>query len=522
MNTKEILIKLKDAIINNALDIGDVPINDIKEALIAEYTVAIGKDTIEYNRLFNYCSLIPDTGLNKNETISFIDRMINYSIEISNHTSVNTAELPDNIDPYEQYQTYLELSEHYKTANINQYYLCLENAYFHCKDAKTKQEIHDKMTAVKNSGHVTVKPASIVIVSYNCMYLMQKCIESIRNYCYKPSYEIIVVDNASTDGVTDWLEQQPDIILIKSNTNLGFPKGCNIGILNSKKENDIFLLNNDTRLTPNSLFWLRMGLYKDEETGATGAICNYDGTLQYRELFFTALDDYIRYGYINNVPMKNAYEECTILCGFAMMLKRQALDKTNLLDENLSPGYYDDDDISMQLRKLGYRLYVCHNSFIYHAGSQSFGALPSDSILNICSRNRDYIWKKWGFDPLNNSIGNIFKMIYATAEPLALLEINAHNGASYAHLSYICPKLRYVGYESNLSYIPLTIKEAHITYTDYDNIDFYQYNKEFNYIIINNATEYNEAERNSLYARLYGCLKADGQLIWNDNTPHND
>ena len=56
------------------------------------------------------------------------------------------------------------------------------------------------------------------------MYLMQKCIESIRIYCYKPSYEIIVVDNASTDGVTDWLEQQPDIILIKSNTNLGFPK----------------------------------------------------------------------------------------------------------------------------------------------------------------------------------------------------------------------------------------------------------------------------------------------------------
>ena len=164
MNTKEILIKLKDALINNALDAGDVPVYDIKEALIAEYTVAIGKDTIEYNRLFNYCSLIPDTGLNKNETISFIDRMINYSIEISNHTSVNTTELPDNIDPYEQYQTYLELSEHYKTANINQYYLCLENAYFHCKDAKTKQEIHDKMTAVKNSGHVTVKPASIVIV----------------------------------------------------------------------------------------------------------------------------------------------------------------------------------------------------------------------------------------------------------------------------------------------------------------------------------------------------------------------
>ena len=156
MNTKEILIKLKDAVLNNAMATNDVPIRDIKDALIAEYSVAIGKDTIEYNRLCNYCSIIPDAGLNRNETVSFIDRMINYSIEISNHTSVNNAELPDDIDPYEQYKIYLELSEQYKTTNINQYYLCLENACFHCKDDNIKQEIHDKMTAVKDSGCVTV------------------------------------------------------------------------------------------------------------------------------------------------------------------------------------------------------------------------------------------------------------------------------------------------------------------------------------------------------------------------------
>ena len=90
------------------------------------------------------------------------------------------------------------------------------------------------------------------------MYLTQKCIESLRSNLLSDSYEIIVVDNASTDGVTSWLEMQPDIKLIKSDVNLGFPKGCNVGINASTPDNDIFLLNNDTRITPNALFWLRM------------------------------------------------------------------------------------------------------------------------------------------------------------------------------------------------------------------------------------------------------------------------
>ena len=89
--------------------------------------------------------------------------------------------------------------------------------------------------------------------------------------------EIIVVDNGSKDGSVEWLRQQPDIILVENKENMGFPGGCNQGIKASSKGADIFLLNNDTMLPENALFWLRMGLYDRDENGAAGSVSNFAG-----------------------------------------------------------------------------------------------------------------------------------------------------------------------------------------------------------------------------------------------------
>ena len=85
---------------------------------------------------------------------------------------------------------------------------------------------------------------SIVILTFNKIDYTIKCIESIRKYTSLGSYEIIVVDNASTDGTKEWLKAQGDIIKIFNKENLGFPKGCNQGI-EIATGNEILLLNND-------------------------------------------------------------------------------------------------------------------------------------------------------------------------------------------------------------------------------------------------------------------------------------
>ncbi len=91
---------------------------------------------------------------------------------------------------------------------------------------------------------------SIVILTYNKLEYTKLCIDSIRKYTKSGTYEIVVVDNNSTDDTREWLKEQKDIKVILNDENLGFPGGCNVGINAAEKENDILLLNNDTIVTP--------------------------------------------------------------------------------------------------------------------------------------------------------------------------------------------------------------------------------------------------------------------------------
>ena len=90
---------------------------------------------------------------------------------------------------------------------------------------------------------------SIIILSYNTLTYTRWCLESIRRFTEPGTYEIIVVDNASTDGSRAFLRQQADVRLIESEVNLGFPKGCNVGMAAARGD-ALLLLNSDTIVTP--------------------------------------------------------------------------------------------------------------------------------------------------------------------------------------------------------------------------------------------------------------------------------
>ena len=220
--------------------------------------------------------------------------------------------------------------------------------------------------AAENFPDWNVRKTSIVILSYNLKDIMQECIESIRKHNLSSSYEIIVVDNNSTDGITEWLKQQDDLKLICNTENKGFPCACNQGIKLSEPENNIFLLNNDTLITANAIFWLRMGLYEEKHIGATGSVSNQAAHGQLMSEKCHTIDEYIAYGNKNNLPRKNPYEKKPFLIGFALMLKREALDSVGLLDERFSPGQFEDDDLGIRLNCAGWQTVLCDNSFIFH------------------------------------------------------------------------------------------------------------------------------------------------------------
>lgn len=386
----------------------------------------------------------------------------------------------------EEALVYEKLGDMYLKKNKNQAFLCYENAEFLCQSDKLRAKIQEKKDQLIMSEGITLNRTSIVIVSYNSRYLMEQCLASIRKNCNPQACDIVVVDNASTDGVREWLQEQEDITLVLSEENVGFPKGCNIGIDACDEQNDIFLLNNDTRMAPNALFWLRMGLYEKDDIGATGCISNYCGNNQQVDVEFTLPNEYLDYGKTLNIYCENPYEEKNRLCGFAMMIRRDALDKAGRLDENLTPGFFEDDDLSIRIIDAGYRLMVCHNSFIYHAGSQSF-ALKTD-VDEILERNHRYTQSKWKFDTYINSLineeaTNILLAKYDSDAKISVLEVGAGCGSTLSRLKYLFPKAYLYGIEEDALAVKYSVKNVKILTGDWRTMELPFEESIFDYVI---------------------------------------
>ena len=104
-------------------------------------------------------------------------------------------------------------------------------------------------------------------------------------------------------------------------------------------------MNNDTVVPPNAIFWLRMGLYENEQVGAVGSVSNHVNNDQMVKEKLGSCEEYYAYGMKRNIPMLYPYEKKAWLTGFAVMFKREVLEKVGYLDERFSPGNYEDNDL---------------------------------------------------------------------------------------------------------------------------------------------------------------------------------
>ena len=294
----------------------------------------------------------------------------------------------------------------------------------------------------------------VVLVSYNEGHLTKECIKSIRQTVPSGCYKIAVADNCSTDGITEWLETQDDILFIKNDSNLGFGPACNQAVnmtMGTPYETyDIYLLNNDTRLAENSVYFLKKALYSREDLGAVGSISNYAGNRQQVDVTFDSVEEYLEYGRRNNVPTDNGIEERVRLSGFSMLIKRTAWDECGGFDEDFAPGYFEDDALSMELLKNGYRMAVASNSFVYHAGSQSFIKTDYNSLLK---EHQELFIQKYGFDITEYAYGDATiaeKLHYGDDnEFFRLLDIGSGLGADIKLIRSNYSKCEAVGFEPN-------------------------------------------------------------------------
>lgn len=361
------------------------------------------------------------------------------------------------------------------------------------------------------------RKTAIVILTYNNFDYNKNCIESIRKYTPDGTYEIIVVDNNSTDGTRDWLKAQTDIKLRLNDENVGFPKGCNIGIGMADPECDILLLNNDTVVTPRWLDNLRTCLYSDRKIGAAGAVCNHHENLQGADFSYSDsdLDEMQRLADKNNISHPEKWEEKIFLIGFCILIKREVLSQIGPLDEKYSPGYVEDNDLSLRILTAGYKLMLCHDCFIHHYLGSGFRKDLS-RLFPILYANRETFRKRWGFDTWRfDQIKQESLRLLTESDkykPMNILELGCGIGLTLLKYKYSYPNAALYGLEpdANMAAIAKNVAAISAKPPGEFPLDFPE--DYFDYILVGNHLESVE-NPDALLTGLKKYLKKDGWVI---------
>lgn len=358
-----------------------------------------------------------------------------------------------------------------------------------------------------------IKFTSIIILTYNNLEYTKLCIESIRTFTPKDCYEIIIVDNNSTDDTRSWLKEQVDLRIILNDFNLGFPVGCNVGIDIASGEN-ILLLNNDTIVTPDWLSHLNTALYSAKEIGAVGAITNSCSNGQQVGVSYINIEQMVNLSREIYMLNKNGWEYKTKLVGFCYMIKKSVLDEIGLLDPIFTPGNYEDDDISLRILKAGYNLLLCKDTFIHHFGSASFNE-NKVGYHNYLEINRYKLNDKWKFDVNSKMYANFELLEIMNNEikkNMKVLQVNCGIGADLLQIKNKFKNVKLYGLESNEEMAKIANGICNVTVGKITDIGK-NYEKDFfDYIILGDVLEHIE-DPWGLLRNISKYLKPNGMII---------
>lgn len=235
---------------------------------------------------------------------------------------------------------------------------------------------------------------SIVILTQNRLERTKECIKSIRRHTPEP-YEIIFVDNGSTDGTIKWLQGQVqknnNYQLIENKENPGLAKGYNQGINISQGEY-LLLMDSDIIVSEGWLSSMLECLDHAPAVGIIGPMTNNASGLQQ-----VVSDEYRSIDYLDRyaAKFKEQYRHrripCRNIASFCMLFRRKLTEKIGLFDERFGTGHFADEDFCLRASLEDYRNYIAGDVFVHHHENKGS---PDDRIMLV---------KKWTLNSQSES-----------------------------------------------------------------------------------------------------------------------
>lgn len=256
--------------------------------------------------------------------------------------------------------------------------------------------IEDFIEDNRHVSSLTEKPlVSIVVLAYNKLSYTKLCVESILEYTQNVSYELILVNNGSTDETKQYFDSLPFAKPLHLIKNVGPTNGFNEGMRVAVGKYTACVCN-DFIFTPRWLENLLLCIESDEKIGYVSPGASMISNMQQINGDYNNLEEMIEFAERYNHSDPRKWEERVRLLPCVLMVRTELLKQIDYFDPRFYYGEFADDDISFRIRRAGYKLVYCKDTFTYHFGSVTVREDQTNN--NSLGISRDIFKAKYNLD----------------------------------------------------------------------------------------------------------------------------
>ncbi len=373
-----------------------------------------------------------------------------------------------------------------------------------------------------------MEKVSVVILAYNQLPYTRLCIDSLYIYSSHIGFELITVNNGSTDGTREYFDSLPNEKKINFDENVGIEKAINAAL--DIAEGEYFaLVNNDIILTENWLDNLIKVLESDPKIGAVVPTCNATLNDQLTCAKYYNTTELQEFASSFNKSNFRKWEERLTLTMYLVLFRTIELKELGGLDLAYCPAGFDDDDLSFRYRRSGYKIIYTSDTYVHHYS----GMTLRDTYSNTTHMNKNlqYFISKFGvnvYDVIAIDYRVLNNLNYSKPGNINILAIGKSCGNTILRVKDNFKKSESV-YDIKLSYYSLSDKYLidlsticeKVYSNSLENIGIELKDEKFDCIHIEEKIESTD-KLSALLKTLFVNLKDDGEIIFFLPSTQND